>query len=452
MIQRPNKIQIIHTTIHKLVRRGAFQRVSNMLLKYHAADIAEFFRNLRFQDRKICLDLVDDLNKRAEVVSELDEEIKIQLLESMTINTLVDLLSHMSSDDAADSLSCLPERITKSVLGKMEREDGKEVEDLMKFDEETAGGIMIPDFLALEENTTAKEAILKLQDAEKIEMVFYIYVINSYANLVGVLSLRQLVTVPGNTLISQMMVKDILYVHTDADQEEVASLIKKYNILALPVVNNDKKLVGIITVDDIIDVIQDEATEDMLKMAGAGEDLLASPSVFTSTKIRMPWLFASWMGGIIAYMIITHYEHALSKVVVLAAFIPIIMGMGGNVGTQSSTLTVRGLATGQVSVTRFWSMVFKEFAVGLSLGIIYGILLGLVTGFQYSELPALGLIVGIAICASMTIATTVGTFIPLLFAKVNIDPAIATGPFVTTAIDIIGIVIYFGVATMFFEF
>jgi magnesium transporter len=232
------------------------------------------------------------------------------------------------------------------------------------------------------------------------------------------------------------------------DQEEVAKLVARYDILAVPVVNDRHRLVGIVTVDDVIDIFREEATEDILKMAGAGEEFVETRSVFKSTRIRLPWLFASCLGGLFAFYVIGHFEESLNQVTYLAAFIPVIMGMGGNIGTQSSTIVVRGLATGRLHIRDIWTVVGKELAVGLILGMVYGLLIGSVAQLQYSTLM-LALAVCLAVICSMSVAALVGSCVPMLLARMNVDPAVATGPFVTTAIDIVSVYFYFTIATQF---
>ena len=328
----------------------------------------------------------------------------------------------------------------------MEREGSEEVEDLLSYEDDTAGGIMVPDFIALREDTTAGDAIASLQNEHRdVEMPFYLYVVDQYGKLVGVSSLRQLVVVSPETALKDFMSTDVFSVRTDTDQEEVAKLVARYDILAVPVINHTNELVGIVTVDDVIDIIREEATEDMLKMAGAGGEFVETQSILKGTRIRLPWLFASCIGGIAAFFIIGRFEGSLSRFVYLAAFIPVIMGMGGNIGTQSSTIVVRGLAMGRLSIKDIWTVVFKELAVGLILGLIYGTLIALVAHIRYSMLMV-ALSVGLAVICSMTVAALVGSIVPMLFARLNIDPAVATGPFVTTAIDIISVFFYFQIA------
>tara|TARA_B100001540_G_scaffold271690_1_gene255583 strand:- start:1040 stop:1795 length:756 start_codon:yes stop_codon:yes gene_type:complete len=244
------------------------------------------------------------------------------------------------------------------------------------------------------------------------------------------------------------MSKNIQAVRPETDQEEVARIVSQYNFLAVPVVDSDEKLLGIVTVDNVVDVIREEATEDFLQLAGAGKDReILLKSSWENARIRLPWLFASWIGGIVAAFIIGVFDNILENAIALAAFIPVIIGMGGNVGTQSSTIIVRGLATGRVSFENSITILFKEMRVGLILGILYGMLLGLFAIFQFIDTsPMLGVVVGLSICVSMILAATIGSLVPLVLNRFEIDPAIATGPFVTTAIDIMGVAFYFLIA------
>ena len=346
----------------------------------------------------------------------------------------------MPSDDVADLIGRLPDEKSDAILEKMQKEGSEEIEDLLKYDDDTAGGIMVTDFIALPQDLTAKEAIEQIQtEYHDVEMPFYLYVVDEYGKLVGVISLRQLVVVPPETSLKKFMT-------TDVDQEEVAKLVARYDILAVPVVDETNRLEGIVTVDDVIDIFRQEATEDMLKMAGVSEEYVETQSIFRSTKTRLPWLLASCAGGIMALFIIGRFEGTLNQFAYLAAFIPVIMGMGGNIGTQSSTIVVRGLATGRINVRDFWRVVSKEFSIGLIMGGFYAVLIGAVAQLQYT-VQMLAMTVGFAVIISMTVAALVGSGVPLLLARINIDPAVATGPFVTTAIDIISVYCYFILAT-----
>jgi len=416
--------------------------------KTHAADLAVVFRFLTLREQEALFDLMDDIEQEAMLFSELEEEILLKLIEDMPPQKIAEILEQMPNDDVADLLGKLSDERTKALLDLMTKEGSEEVEELLGYDAETAGGIMVPDFIALKEATTAREAIEALQkEYVDVEMPFYLYVVDDHDHLAGVISLRGLVVVPPETELKSIMATDVVSVPTDVDQEEVARIVARYNVLAVPVVDENNKLVGIVTVDDVIDIIREEATEDFLKMAGAGDDLIESQSILKSTRTRLPWLLASWIGGVIAFLIIGHFESILNKLVYLAAFIPIIMGMGGNIGTQSSTIVVRGLATGRLNLKQMWEVAFKELMIGFLLGFFYGLLLGFVVQFRY-DAWLLGVTVGLAVISSMTIAATVGSLVPMVFARINVDPAVATGPFVTTSIDILSVFFYFQIATV----
>ena len=318
----------------------------------------------------------------------------------------------------------------------------------MAYPEDSAGILMYTDVFTLHEETKARDAINALQDQEDAEMVFYLYTLDDEARLTGVISLRDLVTTPGDTKLKDIMSKQIHVVRPETDQEEVARIVSQYNFLAVPVVDSDDRLLGIVTVDDVVDIIREEATEDFLQMVGAGKDReILLKSSWENARMRLPWLFASWVGGIMAAFIIGIFDNVLQSTIALAAFIPVIMGMGGNIGTQSSTIIVRGLATGRVSIENSMRILFKEIRVGLMLGILYGLLLGVFAILKFLDVsPMLGVVVGVSICISMIIAATIGSLVPLILNRFEIDPAIATGPFVTTSIDILGVACYFLIA------
>ncbi|MBW1759553.1 MAG: magnesium transporter, partial [Deltaproteobacteria bacterium] len=374
MLHDRNKILI--ESIKRLLRRGAVSHLRKIVNKTHAADLSVVFNSLSISNQRNLFAMIKDPEQKGALFSELDENTLLGFIEEMDLDDIVEILELMPSDDVADLIGKLPEEKSDAILEKMKKEESQEVEDLLRYKDDTAGGIMVPDFIALREDTTAKEAIESLQKEHMdVEMPFYLYVVDDYGKLVGVSSLRQLVVVPPETPLKNFMATDVFSVQTDMDQEEVAKIVANYNILAVPVVDETNKLVGIVTVDDVIDIFREEATEDILRMAGVGEEFIETQSVLRSTKIRLPWLFASCIGGIVAFFVISRFEESLTKFTYLAAFIPVIMGMGGNIGTQSSTIVVRGLATGRLNIRHFWPVVLKELSIGLILGVVYGILI-----------------------------------------------------------------------------
>ena len=439
--------KILVESIKRLLRRGATTHLGNIVNKTHAADLSAVFRSLSLMQQRKLFDMITDIEQKGILFSELDEDTFLDLIEEMKLEDIAEILEQMPTDDVADLLGRLPEEKSDAILEKMKKAESEEVEGLLRYEDDTAGGIMVPDFIALAEDVTAKDAIESLQkEHSEVEMPFYLYVVDDYGKLVGVSSLRQLVLVPPDTPLKEFMATDVFSVQTSMDQEEVAKIVARYDILAVPVVDQSNRLVGIVTVDDVIDIFRREATEDILKMAGVGEEFVETKSVLKSTRTRLPWLFASCVGGVIAILIIGKYEETLHKIAALAAFIPVIMGMGGNIGTQSSTIVVRGLATGRLHIRDLWSVVFKELSIGFILGLVYGILIGSVAQVSY-RMEVLAISVCFAVISSMSVAALIGSLVPMGFARINIDPAVATGPFVTTAIDIISVSFYFMIAT-----
>jgi len=446
------KLQMLLETVRKLIRRGAFPNLTKVVAKSHPADVAHLFRYLDLKEQRILFNLIEETETAAYVLSELDPATGAQLLEQIDKETITAVLQEMPYDDAVEIIRDMPEELAAEILESMQDEHSDEIEQLLQYDEDTAGGIMATEVFALNEDMTVKEAIEALQQAQDVEMVFYVYVTDEHGHLVGVLSLRQLLTVPPSTKLKNIMIKDVIRVRTDMDQEEVAQLVAKYNILAIPVVDEGNKLMGIITVDDVIDVLRQEATEDIYKMAGASEEEhLYGFRAFKIARLRLPWLITNLFGGVITGYLMWLFRATLQEVIVLVSFIPVITGMGGNVGGQSATIVVRGFATGRIDFSTLRQVFYKELRVGMIMGAVCGMVVGLVAiGWHHN--PYLGLVVGLAMVTAMTVAATMGVLATSFFKKVGIDPAIASSPFVQTANDITGILIYFGTATMFINF
>ena len=443
-----DRTKILIESIKRLERRGASTHLTKIVNKTHAADLSVVFRYLPLPLLHRLFDMIEDTEKKGILISELEDDIFLEFVESLELSEFVRILEKMPSDDVTHIIDRLPDDTADAILENMKKEDSEEVESLLRYDRDTAGGIMVTDYIALQDETTAREAIISLQKEYcDVEMPFYLYAVDEFGRLVGVCSLRQLVVVPPEKPLKEFMATDVYSVRTDMDQEDVARMVARYDILAVPVVDDANTLVGIITVDDVIDIIREEATEDILKMAGVGEEFVETKSIFRSSRMRLPWLFASCIGGVLAILIISYFEKDLYKYAFLAAFIPVIMGMGGNVGTQSSTIVVRGLATGKINMEDIRSVVFKEMTVGLILGLVYGIIIAGVAQLSYNTLY-LTLAVCLSVLFSMTVAAFIGSMVPLVFARINVDPAVASGPFVTTAIDIVSVLCYFQIATL----
>ena len=446
-----NEITILRDTFRRLLRRRATTNIVKLIDKTHPADLALLFRYFNDIEQDEIFSDLKESETTAEFLSELDESIAVRLLVNESPERIAQILEKASSNEQAYLMGLVDEKYANSVIDLLKAEKQEELEEMMAYPEDSAGILMYTDVFTLHEDTKAKDAIYALQDQEGAEMVFYLYTLDNDGRLTGVISLRDLVTTPGDTMLKDIMSKQIHVVRPETDQEEVARIVSQYNFLAVPVVDSEERLLGIVTVDDVVDVIREEATEDFLQLVGAGKDReILLKSSWENARMRVPWLFASWVGGILAALIIGIFDDVLKSTIALAAFIPVIMGMGGNIGTQSSTMIVRGLATGRVSLENSVKILFKEIRVGLILGILYGLLLGVVAIFQFIDVsPMLGIVVGLSICISMIIAATIGSLVPLILNRFEIDPAIATGPFVTTAIDILGVAFYFIVAGAF---
>lgn len=449
------QIKILTASLKRLLRRGATRQLQNIIKKTHMADMALAFKELSEDNRKRLFKLFDDPEQIGQLFSMLEESIFLEFVKTVEFQRLVDAFDHMPSDDAVALLSLLDDELSDKILSRMQKEESDNVEQQMSYGEDTAGSLMVTDFVALDEEMNAKQVIEALQSKYlDVEMPFYVYVVDEYGKLVGVSSLRQLVVVHPDKPLKEFMAQDIVSVKPYTDREEVAKLVSRYDYLAVPVVDDDNRIVGIVTVDDVIDILHEAATEDMLLMAGVGEEYIETQTVFRGTRTRLPWLFASFLGGVAAFFIIGGFEENLAKFTSLAAFIPVIMGMGGNIGTQSSTIVVRGIATGRIDIRDFTKVVSKEFAVGLILGLVYGLFIGIIAKIAFHSDPfslSLSFAVGLAIISSMTIAALVGSMVPLLFERFHIDPAVATGPFVTTSIDIVSVYCYFMIARTLLE-
>ena len=446
-----HEIKILRDTFGRLLRRHAHTNLSKLILKTHPADLSVVFRYFMDEEQIQVFSIMEENEHTAEFLVELDDTLLANLLENESPERIAHVIQQASANDQSYILGTLEDEQAQSVIELLKAEEQEEIEELMGYPEDSAGAMMTTDVFTLYQDTSCQDALKSLQNQTEAEMVFYLYITDDDDRLVGVASLRALATTRSNTLLKDIMVKRVHSVRPETDQEDVAQIVAQYNYLAVPVLDADDHLIGIVTVDDVVDVIREEATEDFLQMAGAGKDReILLKSSWENARARFPWLFASWIGGIVAATIIGAFEHMLQSIIALAAFIPVIIGMGGNIGTQSSTIIVRGMATGRIEIGSEMKVLFKEIRVGLILGGLYGLMLGLFAKFRFIDVdPMLGVVVGLSIGCSMLMAVAVGTFIPMFLRKVNIDPAIATGPFVTTSIDILGVLFYFVIAGYF---
>ncbi len=448
------KLDVVLDSVKRLQRMGATSNLVNLLHKQHPADLAQLFSELPEKERQSAFSLLAERNSKLamEALSELGPEAGAALLAERSAEEIVKLTQELPSDDAAAIIDYLPEELSAAVLELLQqKKTGGEVGELLEYPEQTAGRIMNPKVFALAEDMTAAEAITALQGSRDVEMVFYLYVMDSRRHLVGVVSLRRLLLVPPATPLKRIMTTDLISVRADMDQEEVARQVASYNLLAIPVVDEENKLVGIITVDDIIDVIKDEATEDVYRLAGvAGDDRVFTRPI-ESLRKRVPWLQVNLVTAFIAAFVVGLFEDTIAQVTVLAMFMPVVAGMGGNAATQTLTVIVRGIALGELTWANTRKALLKEAAVGIGNGIATGAVAAIVVWVWKGD-PTLGLIIGAAMVINMFVAATAGTLIPLSLRALKVDPALASSVFITTLTDVFGFLSFLGLATVFLRY
>jgi len=439
---------LLFDATQRLLRRGALGHIRRIIAKTHPADLAHLFARFDEDQQVRLFGLVSEVEERALLLAELADEDAASIIRKIQRSEAAGILKEMDNDDVADIVGTLPEDVSAELMDLMTGEDSFEVEGLLRYGEDTAGGIMTPDFVGLQETAAVGEAIELVRRNRDVEMAFYVYVLNTHGQLVGVVSLRQLVISDNDVQLKDIMEPGVVSVRTDTDQEEVARLVSRYNLLAIPVVDERNILLGLVTVDDVIDVLKDEATEDILKMAGAGQELVDHDSVASAIRSRSPWLLIAFVGELIGVMLITPFGESLQTHHYMAFFIPIIIAMGGSIGTQSATIVVRSLATGRILPQEVRQAYWRELRVALILGTVYGVFSGVVGWFWSGWSLGFGLAVGLSMLSAMVIAVTVGALLPLFFAKVKIDPAVSTGPFVTSAVDVLGLLAYFVISSL----
>ncbi len=452
MAQR--KLDVVLDSVKRLQRMGATSNLVNLLQKQYPADLAQLFAELPEKDRVSAFSLLLERNSRLamEALSELGLEAGAPLLAGRSPEEIVKLTQDLPSDDVAAIIDNLPEELSAAVLELMQKKPaGADVGELLEYPEKTAGRIMNPKVFALSEDMTASEAIAALQGSRDVEMVFYLYVIDSRRHLVGVVSLRRLLLVPPDTPLKRIMTTDLISARVDMDQEEVAGLVASYNLLAIPVVDAENKLVGVITVDDVIDVIKDEATEDVYRLAGLASDDRVFTTPLESLRKRLPWLLVNLVTAFIAASVVKLFEGTIGMVTSLAVFMPVVAGMGGNAATQTLAVIVRGIALGELTWSNTRKALIKEALVGLGNGVACGIV-GAGVAWLMQGTPWLGLILGLAMIINMFVAATAGTLIPLALRALKVDPALASSVFITTLTDVFGFLSFLGLGALFIKY
>jgi len=424
----------------------------NALKKLHYADVATLIEYLSDSEKKIVFQLFFDrkldLPRFAEIISEIKPEIAVEILSTFDLKNVVPILNELSSDDAASLIALFDDEFQLSILKKMKNEDAVEVQEQLSYPEESAGRIMSTDFLALSGSTTAADAISAIQLAgEEVEVPFYLYVIDDEERLAGVVSLKQLILVKTKMKLRDFMNSDVYKVDAFTDQEEVASVVANYNLLAIPVVDEYNKLVGVVTVDDVIDIIHDEATEDIYKLAGVTQDYSVELGMGKSIFKRMPWLFLSLFTTSLSALVITLFKGTLEQFILIAILMHIVPAIGGVVGNQTIAIMVREIVIGKLEWKRSKKILLKEVVVSFGNGIVIGIISALGTLMIFGKWE-IGVIFGAAIVFNLIVGAFFGTIVPITLKKFKLDPALASGIIVTMLTDVLGLFFFLGISTL----
>jgi len=433
--------------------KEAIENKDSRLLKkiiddMRAADLADLLEHLETDERLYLFDLLEP-EGAADVIVEMEAPAQESILADLDTQAISEIVQEMESDDAADLVGDLPTERVKEIIEAVEDEVSEELEKLLPYPDDTAGGLMALEYVAVKADATIEEAIETIrQKRDEVEHVYYLWVIDDFERIVGIISLKDLVLEPPDRKLKDIMNHEVISANVNMDQEVVANLVKKYDLVSIPVVDDNNRLVGRITHDDIIDVLEEEADEDIALMAGVIDQEITENSVSKISRARLPWLVGGLFGGLLAAVVINQFESSLEKILALSFFFPVIMAMGGNTGTQAATVAVRGLATGDIGLVNISKRLFMEMKVAMINGVICGVLLGIIVGIWLSDY-GLGIVVALAVMLIVVNSGFIGAAVPLALKRMNIDPALGTGPFVTTSNDILSLLVYLGMVTIY---
>jgi len=450
MINLENSVERIRDL---LVDEDSVLHLKDELNGYHSADLADIFLELKPEERLVCFKNIEE-DKSVDLLEYLPPQIQVEILGEIDEVIASRLISKMPHDEAADVLGDMEEDESETYLDKLPHKFSSELRELLKYNEDTAGGLMTPLVLTVNSDMTVEGVMKTIRiKAEKDNMdLYYVYIVDKQSHLLGVVSLRTLLTSPINQNIEDIMSKDIVKLHIDDYRDYIADVFMKYQFNALPVVDLYDRLKGIVTWDDVQDIIEEETTDEIYASSGiateVAEDNILSGSVMNAVRARTPWLFITLLGEFLAVSVGNHFDATIKALPIVAIFIPLLAGLGGNIGTQSITLMVRGFSTGEVTLASALHHVLRETFIGSFIGLIFGGLVVLVTWGWQNNLE-LGVIVGLAMAINMMLATVLGTCTPFLLKKLKIDPAIASGPVIATAIDVVGLAVYFTLVSIY---
>lgn len=444
----PIKLNDAATYVFGLIEQGAVDEAATYLSGLHPADSAEIITALDQEEQAAIVDRLQ-APELAQVFAQMHEEDMRDVAQHMNVEDLAEVLDQMEPDTAADLLGELEPQTAAELIEQMD--ESAEVVSLMAYPDDSAGGIMNTPPASLRRWMTVAEAFTFIkQNYHDANEIFYLYVMDRYSRLIGVVNLRALILADPYQTIEEIMNGDVISVRATVDQEEVAQVLSRYDLLAVPVVDDTERLVGIISHDDVIDVLEEEATEDIYRLAQVGEDAEIFSPIYRAIGNRLPWLIVNMATAFLASAVVSYFQGTIAQAAVLAAFMPIVAGQGGNAGTQTMTIMVRSLALGEINGRDTLAALWHEFRIGLLHGIALGILVGLAAWF-WQGIPMLGLIIGLAMLGNLIIAAVAGVLVPMFLKFVHVDPALASSVFVTTATDVLGFTLFLGLATYFLQ-
>ncbi|MBD6618800.1 magnesium transporter [Komarekiella sp. 'clone 1'] len=447
-VSRRELRDLVRTQLQMLLEVEDLQGAKAILVPVQPADIAEAIEGLPEAMHALAFRLLSK-DEAIEVYEHLDYSVQERLIEELRSQDVRDIVDKMSPDDRARLFDELPAKVVNRLLEQLSPAERQATAQLLGYEADTAGRIMTPEVMSLKENFTASQALERIRNlANASEMIYYLYITDAARHLTGILSLRELVTAQPEQTIGEIMTRDVVFIHTDTDQEEVARLIQRYDFLAVPVVDRENRLVGIVTVDDVIDILQQETTEDIYALGGgvqSGGDNYFQMNLLEVARKRVVWLLVLLITNTITGTIIKSQEDLLAKVVVLTAFIPLLTGTGGNVGAQSSTVVIRGMNTDEIRSLGALQVIGREAIAGALLGVMLGTIATVWAYFLQGQLEV-AIAVGSSLVAISLLASISGSALPFLFRFLRLDPALMSAPFITTAVDVVGVLIYFNLA------
>jgi magnesium transporter len=447
---RTQPLRILTRSARKFINMGALSRLWNLVKNFYAADISSLMNHLVLREKLILFNVLleKDKEKTGEVLRALNPKDAALILNELQLKQISDLFQIIPPDDVAPILDLLPDDMKESILAAMEKKPSEDVKELLLYEEETAGRIMSPDFYALDQNTNVSDAITAMQLEGDVESAFYLYAVDDQNHLMGVVSIRQLLFARPNRPLKDIMTRDVISVHPETDQEVVARNVADYNFVAIPVVDSENKLIGVVTVDDVIDVINKEATEDIYKMASLDTTDRIQDSPLKSIKKRLPFLLFSLLTASLAPFVVHYFQNTIKEFVTLAVLMPLVAALGGIAGNQTIAIIVREIAIGQAAWITARKALFKEMLVGIGNGLIIGSILAALS-YLLIKNPYLGLILGLAIIANLFVAALLGTLIPLFLKLLRLDPALGSVNLLTMCTDTVGFLSFLGLGTLF---